>query len=66
MAKVRAQELGRSEDEFSHDAETVEDDGVLVVVLISDALKIFFDWKLESVDFSRLVHCRRDRGDLKG
>ena len=48
------------------DAKTPVDDGVLVFVLIREALKMLFEQTLEDIDSTRLVHCLRDRGELKG
>jgi hypothetical protein len=48
------------------DAETSVDDGVLVFVLIGEALKMLLEQKLDGVDSSRLIDYLPDRGKLKG
>ena len=48
------------------DAEAPVDDRILGFVLIREALEMLLEQKLEGIDPARLVHSRRDRGELKG
>lgn len=48
------------------DAEAAVDDGVFVLVLISETLEVFFEQELDGVDSPRQVDRLLDRSDLKG
>jgi len=48
------------------DAKPSVDYGVLLFVLIGEALKMLLEQELDDVDSSRLIHRLRDRGELKG